>query len=94
MAVRRRAGRFGATEEGKIPGAVHASRGLLEFRIDPTSPLHDPVFATAKQFVFYCGTGGRSVLAAQRANEMGIGQVVNMAGGFAAWKAAGGPVEG
>lgn len=82
--------------EGKIPQAVHASRGLLEFRIDPASPMHDPALAPAenKRFVFYCGTGGRSALAAERAMEMGLGEVISMAGGFNAWKAAGGPVEG
>ena len=82
-------------KEGKIPKAVHASRGLLEFRIDPTSPLHDPALApdSGKRFVFYCGTGGRSVLAAQRATEMGLGEVISMAGGFNAWKAADGPIE-
>ena len=80
---------------GKIPGAVHASRGLLEFRIDPASPMHDPALATGpgKRFVFYCGTGGRSALAAQRAVEMGLGEVLSMAGGFNAWKAADGPIE-
>ena len=81
-------------KEGRIAGATHASRGLLEFRIDPSSPVHDPVFASGKSFVFYCGTGGRSALAAQRAMEMGLGEVVSMAGGFGAWKAADGPVEG
>jgi rhodanese-related sulfurtransferase len=81
--------------EGKIPGAVHASRGFLEFRIDPTSPMHDQALApgAGKRFVFYCGTGGRSALAAQRAAEMGIGEVVSLAGGFNAWKAASGPIE-
>lgn len=81
--------------EGKIPNAVHASRGLLEFRIDPSSPLHDPTLAPGqeKRFVFYCGTGGRSALAAQRATEMGLGEVISMAGGFNAWKAADGPIE-
>ncbi len=81
--------------EGKIPGAVHASRGLLEFRIDPTSPMHDQALApgVGKQFVFYCGTGGRSALAALRAVEMGLGEVISMAGGFNAWKAADGPIE-
>jgi rhodanese-related sulfurtransferase len=79
--------------EGRIPGAVHASRGLLEFRIDPDSPLHDPALDPGKQFVFYCGTGGRSALAAHRAAEMGLGKVVSMAGGLAAWKAADGPLE-
>jgi len=81
-------------KEGRVAGAAHASRGLLEFRIDPASPMHDPVFASGKSFVFYCGTGGRSALAAHRATEMGLGKVVSMAGGFAAWKEAGGPVDG
>lgn len=82
-------------KEGKVPQAVHASRGLLEFRIDPTSPIHEPALAPGqeKRFVFYCGTGGRSALAALRATEMGLGEVVCMAGGFNAWKAADGPVE-
>ena len=82
-------------KEGKIPNAVHASRGLLEFRIDPTCPMHDPAFASdsKKRFVFYCGTGGRSILAAHRALEMGLGEVISMAGGFNAWKAADGPIE-
>ena len=80
-------------QEGKISGAIHASRGLLEFRIDPESPLHDPAFAEDKRFIFYCGTGGRSALATHRAVEMGLGGSVSMAGGFGAWKAAGGPTE-
>lgn len=82
-------------KEGRIPGAVHASRGLLEFRIDPTSPMHDEALApgSKNRFVFYCGTGGRSALAAQRAVEMGLGEVISMAGGFNAWKAADGPIE-
>ncbi len=81
--------------EGKIPGAVHASRGMLEFRIDPTSPMHDQALApdAGKRFIFYCGTGGRSSLAALRAVEMGMGEVVSMTGGFNAWKAANAPVE-
>ena len=82
-------------KEGKIPEAVHASRGLLEFRVDPASPMHDPALVPdpKKRFIFYCGTGGRSVLAAQRATEMGLGNVISMAGGFNAWKAADGPIE-
>jgi len=82
-------------KDGKIPNAVHASRGLLEFRIDPDSPMHDPALAPGSKtrFVFYCGTGGRSALAALRATEMGLGEVISMAGGFNAWKAADGPIE-
>jgi len=80
-------------KDGKIEGAVHASRGLLEFKIDPSSPMHDPALAQHKSFVFYCGTGGRSALATHVATQMGLGKSVSMAGGFSAWKEAGGPIE-
>ena len=52
-------------ETGKLPGAVHASRGMLEFYIDPGSPYHKDVFDSGKELVFYCKSGGRSALAAQ-----------------------------
>lgn len=80
-------------KNGKIEGAVHAPRGMLEFLIDSSSPVHDETFATGKQFVFYCGTGGRSALATHLAIEMGLGKSVSMAGGIKAWLEAGGPVE-
>ena len=80
-------------KEGRIPGATHTSRGLLEFHIDAASPMHDSVFASDRKFIFYCGTGGRSALAAHRAKEMGLERVVSLAGGYAAWKAAGGPTD-
>lgn len=70
---------------GRIPGAHHASRGLLEFKVDPGSPMHDPVFSSGKHIVFYCGTGGRSALAAKVAMDMGLSNVAHMAGGIKAW---------
>ena len=79
--------------EGKIPGAFHCPRGMLEFWIDPDSPYHKPVFAEDKSFLFFCGGGWRSALAAQTAKTMGLAPVSHMAGGFAAWKASGAPVE-
>ena len=51
--------------EGKVPGAVHVPRGMLEFWIDPESPYHKPLFTETKRFVFYCNLGWRSALAAQ-----------------------------
>jgi rhodanese-related sulfurtransferase len=78
--------------EGVIPGAFHCPRGLLEFWIDPESPYHKPVFVEDKSFVFFCGGGWRSALAAKTAADMGLAPVAHVAGGFAAWKAAGGPV--
>ena len=79
--------------DGKIPGAFHCPRGMLEFWIDPESPYAKPVFQQDKRFVFFCGGGWRSALTAQAAQEMGLKPVAHMAGGFGAWKKAGGPVE-
>ncbi|PSC03008.1 rhodanese [Alsobacter soli] len=79
--------------EGKVPGAFHCPRGMLEFWIDPESPYHKPVFAEDKRFVFFCAGGWRSALSARTAREMGLKPVAHIAGGFGAWKEAGGPVE-
>lgn len=79
--------------EGRIPGAFHAPRGMLEFWIDPDSPYHKQVFADPKQFVFYCASGWRSALATRTAAEMGLGPVAHIGGGFSAWRVAGGDVE-
>ena len=78
--------------EGMIPGAFHCPRGILEFWIDPESPYHKDVFASGKEFVFYCSAAWRSALAADTAQQMGLPQVTELEGGFTAWKAAGMPV--
>jgi rhodanese-related sulfurtransferase len=79
--------------EGRVPGAFHCPRGMLEFWLDPESPYHKPVFAQDKTFVFFCGGGLRSALAAQTAQNMGLKPVAHIGGGFGAWKKAGGPLE-
>ena len=79
--------------EGKIPGARHVPRGMLEFWIDPESPYHKPFFTEDRLFVFYCNLGWRSALAASIAQEMGLEKVCHIGGGFDAWVQAGGPVE-
>jgi rhodanese-related sulfurtransferase len=84
------------TEQAKtgiIPGAVASSRGMMEFHIDPESPVHKPEFNQDKTYVFYCASGGRSALAAQVAMEMGLKPVVNLRGGVGAWTKAGGALE-
>ena len=78
---------------GMIPGAVASSRGMMEFHIDPDSPVHKPAFNQDKTYIFYCASGGRSALAAKVAIEMGLAPVVNLVGGIAAWKKAGGEIE-
>lgn len=79
--------------DGKIPGAVHATRGMLEFLVDPESPYHNPVFSSGKKIMFYCASGGRSALAAKTAQEMGLEKVAHLGGGFNAWRNAGGATE-
>ena len=79
--------------EGAVPGARHVPRGMIEFWIDPESPYHKPFFASGKKFVFFCAGGMRSALATQAAQNMGLGPVAHIAGGFGAWKEAGGPTE-
>ncbi|WP_420450569.1 rhodanese-like domain-containing protein [Ilumatobacter sp.] len=79
--------------EGRIPGAFHCTRGMLEFWIDPESPYAKERFASGDRFVFYCASGWRSALAARTAHEMGLGGVTHIEDGFAGWKEAGGPVE-
>jgi rhodanese-related sulfurtransferase len=81
------------TREGKIPGAFHAPRGMLEFWVDPESPYHKDVFSSGKRLVFYCQSGWRSALATQTVQRMGLESVCHIGGGFNAWKAAGSPVE-
>ncbi len=78
--------------EGRIPGAFHCPRGMLEFWIDPESPYFKPVFGEPKRFIFHCASGWRSALAAKTAQDMGLGNVAHLGGGFTAWREAGGPV--
>jgi len=79
--------------DGKIPGANHSPRGMLEFWVDPESPYHKPVFASGKRFVLYCASGWRSALAARALQEMGLTPICHIGGGFNSWKEAGGEVE-
>lgn len=79
--------------EGSIPGAFSCPRGMLEFWVDPESPYAKPIFAEPKRFIFFCASGWRSALAAKTAQDMGMENVSHLAGGFTAWRAAGGDVE-
>jgi rhodanese-related sulfurtransferase len=80
--------------DGRIPGAFHCPRGLLEFWIDPQSPYYKPIFGEDRKFVFFCAGGLRSALATKTAQDMGLKPVAHIKGGLKAWKEAGGPVDG
>ena len=74
--------------DGAIPGSVHVSRGLLEFKADPESPAYDSALRPDRRIILYCGTGGRSALAAKTLHDMGYSDVASLAGGYAAWRKA------
>ena len=80
-------------QQGAIPGAIHAPRGMLEFWADPSSSYHRPEFDPNQRVVLYCASGGRSALAADTLQQMGYTNVAHLDGGFNAWQAAGQPVE-
>ncbi len=77
---------------GKAKGALAVSRGLLEFRADRESPLHEAAFDRAKTIIIYCASGGRAALAGKTLKDMGYGDVRNL-GGFKDWVEGGGEVE-
>jgi len=78
---------------GKIPGAVHAPRGMLEFWVDPQSEYYRDVFSPDRRYILYCAGGGRSALAADTMRQMGYADVAHLEAGFGGWSAAGEEVE-
>jgi rhodanese-related sulfurtransferase len=79
-------------QNGKVPGALNVSRGMLEFRADPDSPYHDKAFDKGRPVILYCASGGRSALAGKVLKDMGYREVYNL-GGFKDWVEGGGEVE-
>jgi rhodanese-related sulfurtransferase len=77
---------------GKVQGAKHVARGMLEFRADPDSPYFDNAFNRDKTVIVYCASGGRSALAGKTLKDMGYTDVRNL-GAFKGWVDSGGAVE-
>ena len=78
---------------GRITGARHVPRGMLEMWIDPDTPYHREFFAEERNFIFYCAGAWRSALAARTAQDMGLNPVAHLEGGINAWIEAGGPID-
>jgi rhodanese-related sulfurtransferase len=79
-------------QTGKVAGAVHIPRGMVEFRADPETPYYDKNFAKDRAVIVYCAAGGRAALSGQALKEMGYQEVFNL-GGFSDWADAGGAVD-
>ena len=79
--------------EGRIPGAFHAPRGMLEFWVDPSSPYYKPALTTDKTLVLFCASAWRSALSVKTLQDMGVENISELDGGFKGWRESGAPVE-
>jgi rhodanese-related sulfurtransferase len=79
-------------QSGRVAGAVHVPRGLLEFRADPESATHDKAFGRDKTIILYCASGGRAALGGKTLKDLGYLSVYNL-GGFKDWADSGGAVD-
>jgi len=80
-------------KSGKAAGALHISRGMLEFRADDATQYHNPELRKDRPVLLYCASGGRSALSGKLLQDMGYQKVYNI-GGFKDWVDGGGEVEG
>ena len=80
-------------KSGRILGAKHVPRGMLEFWIDPNSPYHKDFFNENFNFIFYCASDWRSALATLAANNIGLLNTSHLIGGYNRWLELNGPIE-
>ena len=73
--------------KGRLPGATHLSKGIIERDIEKTFPDRDA------ELILYCGGGFRSALAADNLQKMGYTNAISMDGGWRGWNEVGGKVE-
>jgi rhodanese-related sulfurtransferase len=73
--------------KGRLPGATHLSKGIIERDVEKTFPDRDA------ELILYCGGGFRSALAADNLQKMGYQNVISMDGGWRGWNEAGGKIE-
>ena len=73
-------------QAGHAAGAIHLGKGIIERDIETVVPKKDA------KLILYCGGGYRSALAADALQRMGYTNVFSMAGGWKAWKEAGGEI--
>ena len=75
---------------GKVEGATHIPRGMLEVYLDPNSPaIQNGQLDLNKEFVLFCAGGVRSALAVKSLKEMGYEKISHIDGGFATMSSSG-----
>lgn len=80
--------------EAHLADALHVPRGMLEAKADNDYPNREPRLADRSQsIIVHCASGARSAMAADVLQQMGFSDVRSLAGGIAAWSAAGLPTQ-
>ena len=75
---------------GRVEGANHIPRGMLEVYLDPNSPIiQNGQVDKNKEFILFCAGGVRSALAVKSLKEMGYEKISHIDGGFAAMRGGG-----
>lgn len=78
---------------GRIPSALHAPRGMLEFWVDPAGAYHRKEFSSGKKIIFFCAAAWRSAITTKAMQDMGLQNICHLEGGFDAWEKAGAPID-
>jgi rhodanese-related sulfurtransferase len=81
------------SRDGRIPGAFHAPRGMLEFWVAPDSPYHKPQLTGETPIILFCASAWRSALSTKTLQDMGLEGVAEIEGGFTGWRDEGLPID-
>ena len=75
---------------GRVEGASHIPRGMLEVYLDPNSPIiQNGQIDKNKELILFCAGGVRSALAVKSLKEMGYEKISHIDGGFAVMSSSG-----
>ena len=75
---------------GRVEGANHIPRGMLEVYLDPNSPIiQNGQIDKNKELILFCAGGVRSALAVKSLKEMGYEKISHIDGGFAVMSSSG-----
>ena len=75
---------------GRVEGASHIPRGMLEVYLDPNSPIiQNGQIDKNKELILFCAGGVRSALAVKSLKEMGYENISHIDGGFSVMSSSG-----
>jgi rhodanese-related sulfurtransferase len=73
-------------EEGEIPGAIVIDRGVLEWRLAPSSDHRSVDVEPGQQVILFCNDGFQSSVAAATLLDLGVDDATDLVGGYRAWR--------